>query len=71
MSSVSSRSRLSLVRYGERGGGDVWRPVLVPVAVRMRSDDMWLMAATECYQVPAVACLPYRLAPLFDKMDGE
>lgn len=46
---ISSRYRFSLVRYGERGGGDVWRPVLlawsrcrchvrrpaVPVAVRL------------------------------------
>lgn len=51
---------------------DVRRLVPVPVAVRVRSDEMRLgSVAWRHHRVSAVACLSYRLAPLFDKGDGE
>lgn len=70
---------------GGGDGADVRRPVPVPVAraiaycpcLSMRRgmvDEMRRMAAAaECYQISGggVACLPCRLAPLFDKGSGE
>lgn len=50
----------------------VRRPVPVPVAVRERSNEMRLrVAGGWALSGVGVACLPYRLAPLFDKGDGE
>lgn len=63
---------LSRARCGWRFGCHVPVPVAVRLptpcrSVRTMSDEIRLWVAAECYRVSAVACLPFRLAPLFDK----